>query len=434
MTMKHTPMIALLLAAVLTFSACGSNLSPVTEPVDGTNTLAVEPDPVEETVGEGRSVGSPMAGIPDYSLPEGAGTDEIRAMAVKAFHDALSVQWYTEKDFTYTLSSGAEMHVDSRETFAGIPYTNAGSGLLQWLQYYDFETGRMSNLGDDLNGRLGNSCAAGVMWGWSPVVTSIDWNVTYLMTPGHGCLPVGGYKVDPGLMNYKDYTTSQILKDNGEAAMVKAYLQVKPADALISFSNEEKAHAQMVIETPHVEYAADGSIDLDKSYIAIQDQHKGLNKQSEPFVVVENEQRLHYAGRTRWEMTFRRLLDDAYVPVTAAEFIGTKPYTVPAAEAVCEGEVKALSDLSKVTVKSPYKIITVSAVLRDGDEVVAANKKVLGRKEIEKGVVSNYNLGEALLDSGLSRKMEQGKSYTLALEVLLASGTTHTVLTLDVTR
>ena len=420
----------LLLAVVFLLQGCGGGTLPaMTEEVDGTNTLAIEPDPVEI-----RAVGTPMAGIPDYSLPEGASTDEIRAMAVEAFHDALSVQWYTEKDFTYTLSSGAEMHVDSRETFAGIPYTNAGSGLLQWLQYYDFETGRMSNLGDDLNGRLGNSCAAGVMWGWSPVVTSIDWNVTYLMTPGHGCLPVGGYKVDMGLMNYKDYTTSRILKDNGEDAMVKAYLEVKPADALISFTDEESSHAQMVIEPAHVEYAADGTVDLDKSYIAIQDQHKGLTKKEEPFVVKEDGQRLHYAGRTRWEMTFRKLLNDAYIPVTAAEFVGAKPYTVPAATAVYEGEVKTAADLSKVTVTSPYKIITVSAVLRDGDTVVGTNKKVLGRKEIENGTVSNYDLSQAMLDAGLARKMEKDKTYTLSLEVLLASGTTHTVLTLDVTR
>ncbi|MBQ3866633.1 MAG: hypothetical protein II776_06995 [Clostridia bacterium] len=424
--MKRAITLILILAVTLAACAGGGSLAETEEPVDGTNTLAVDPEPVELTE-EVRSVARPLAGVPDYSLPEGASADEIRAMAVKAFRDALTVPWYSEKDFTYTLSSGQEMNVKSAETYAGIPYTNAGSGLLQWLQYYDFATGKMAGLGSDLNGRLGNSCAAGVMWGWSPVVTSINWNTTYLMTPGRGCLPVGGYKIDMGLMDYRTFPTTRVVEQNGTDAIVKAYMAVQPADALISFMDETSAHAQMVIETPRVVYAADGSVDLEKSTVAIQDQHKGLTKTAEPFVQEVDGERLHFAGRTRHEMTFADLLERCYIPVTAAEFIGQKPYTVPSAQAVLSGDVQGPDDLDKIAVTSPYKIVTVTvSVHRDGETLVGG-KKILGRREIESSAAYNFPLSGLSLAPGFQRKLEKGASYDMTIDVLLASGTTHTV-------
>ena len=427
--MKTKALIALLLAAVtLALTACsGGELLETAE----TATQAAQTE-VTETE-EKYSVWSPMSELPNYVLSAGASTDEIRAMAVKAMRDELTVQWYVDKGFSYYNANGTEMTVNAGEVYAGLPYTQSGSGLLQWLQYYDPETGNMPGLDASVQGTLGNSCAASVMWGWSSVVSSIDWNTTYLMTPGHGCLPVGGYKVDMNLMSYKDYTTTKIVADNGEQVMCKAYAAVLPADAVISFMDESSAHAQMIIEAPHVEYRADGSIDPDKSYVVIQDQHKGILKTGEPFVTEVDGNRVHYAGHVRQEETFRQLLKANYVPVTTAEFTGAKGYDMPRVEARGVDTFTSLDDLKGLTVYSVYKIITIRMAVEDGETTVLEQKKVLGRSEIEKGTAIAFDMDAFTMPIGLGRKLEKGKTYTLKLEVLDTTGTNHTVVNTEYT-
>lgn len=421
MRKRKMRMAAGLLALLTLLASCGTAAPAASTATTGETPVATPP--------EERRVGSPMPGIPDYTLPAGASTDEIRAMAVKAMRDELTVQWYVDKSFSYLNGDGGEFNINSREVYAGLPYTQSGSGLLQWLQYYDFNTGKMSGVNGDIQGFLGNSCAASVMWGWSSVVTSIDWNTTYLMTPAHGCLPVGGYRVDPTLADYRQHTTRQIIEDNGEEAILQAYAAVLPADGLISVANEEASgsHAQMAIEPAHVVYNADGTVNREESYITIQDQHKGALKKDEPFVTTVDGQKVHYAGHVSQQMTFAKLLSGSYIPVTAAEFTGAKPYVVPSVSAEGTEGVESLADLQKITLSSDYKIITVRAVVTDGDTVLAESKKVLGRAEIENGTVSRYNLA-TLPTPNAGRKCEDGKTYGLKVEALLASGSAFTVL------
>ena len=426
--MKPLKLTALLLTLLMLLASCGESVPAVTVE-DGTNTLAIETEePADTGEKEERRVGAPMSAIPSYVLPEGASTDEIRAMAVKAMRDELTVQWFVDKNFTYLNADGGEFKINSREVYAGLPYTQSGSGLLQWLQYYDPDTGRM-HIGNDIQGFLGNSCAASVMWGWSSVCTSISWNTTYLMTPGHGCLPVGGYKVDMGLMDYREHTTKQIVEDNGEEAIMRAYAAVLPADGLISVANSAAsgAHAQMVIEPAHVVMNADGTFNRDESYIMIQDQHKGAMKTGAPFVTEVDGQKVHYAGHVADKMTFTKLLANSYIPVTTAEFTGAKPYTVPAASAEGAESAATMNDLKQLTITSPYKIITVRVVIRDGEEEKAEGKKVFGRVEIENGSAHSYDMSSFLMPAGLGRKLEKGKAYTMSLEVLLAPGNTVTL-------
>ena len=90
-------------------------------------------------------VNSPMKGWPCYALPKGASTDEIRAMAVKAMRDALTIKWvapdYYTLDKYMTDLSARFLHFRPDRVYAGMAYTNGNTGILTWLHFYDFETG-----------------------------------------------------------------------------------------------------------------------------------------------------------------------------------------------------------------------------------------------------------------------------------------------------
>ena len=390
----------------------------------------------------GPAVGKPLSGIPDYSLPEGATADQMRAMAVQAMRDELTVQWRIENDLTYTYGT-QNYPLKAAETYAGLPYTGGGTGLLQWLQYYDFKTGRVDGLtlnesNNYLGGNLGNSCAASVFWGWSSVCSSINGNSTYYMTPGRGCLPVDGYTVDPNLMSYKEYPTKKIVEDNTKERIYKAYAATLPGDGLISYksADDSTAHARMVVSEPYVVKYANGNIDPAGSYLYIQDQHKGqrvTSASSNPWSIVEEDgQILHYAGHTYQKFTFEDLINDYYIPVAPAELLGKKAYTVPDAEASYTGTIQRVSDLRKITIAATHKIITVKAMVMKDNAVVEDSNYIRITQSTNDAGLFTFSLATTNTASSnyfpLPKLPAAGGDYTLKLEVLLASGTTHTVL------
>ncbi|MBR5738369.1 MAG: hypothetical protein IKY02_00085, partial [Lachnospiraceae bacterium] len=337
-----------------------------------------------------------MRSIPNYSLPANASADEMRAMAVKAFRDALSVEWFLTEPATYGIKTGEKATLDPGENLAGIPYTNATTGLLTFLQYYDFETGKLTGFPDPINTMIGNSCASGSSWGWSAVCASTKCLYTYTMTPVNHCLPVG-LSVDPNLENYKDYPTDKIIADNGIPALFRAYTLAKPADILVAYVDAATAHARMIAEAPHVEYKADGSIDPENSYIFIQDQHKGQFGPKQAFIFEEDGQTLHYSGHLRQMQTFAALLDKGYIPITTPEFAGIVPYTVPTASAEYEGSVETLRDLSKIFVTSPYRIVAVTVRVLDGEKELLSGKTVLSPQTVKDGTTHRFPLSKEIL-------------------------------------
>ena len=428
--MKPIKLLALFLAALLLLSGCGGGGTLIPgETEDETKTAAVtEQETTEETEPTGlQSVWSPMKEAPDYTLPAGASPDEIRAMAVKAMHDEISVQWFVEKSFSYDNKNGQKMPVNAGEVYAGLPYTQSATGLFQWLQYYDTATGKMApSISGDLQQWLGNSCAASVIWGWYSVAATTGGNATFTMTPTRGYLPVGGYQLDPSVSSYKDYNTEQIVADNGSQAMLKAYAAVQTADAVVSYKSdgEISGHAQMAIEPAHVVYK-DGAIDPDNSYLLVQDQHKGQTKNTEPFVTELDGNRVHYAGHVELKMTFAELLKACYIPLTCAEFTGAKPYTVPTVTAAGAEDVQSPDDLKTLTVSSPYTIAVIRARVLDGEEVLVESKKMMGSTDLYNDTAKVYDM-KGFAPPSLARKGEKGKTYRLTLEVILASGSVFT--------
>ena len=397
------------------------------------NTVQTQPVTTEETVDF--LVPDPME-YPDYTFDHTPTTDELRQMAVKAMLDQLSVQFSVGRFTYYQKSSGSVSNkffsYVPEVIYAGMPYTIGSSGLVQWMEYYDTETGRFTfnGTGEELDKTLGNSCAACVGSSWYAVCTSIGGSfATYFMTPTNGCIPVGPYVSNYTITDYRQYTTDLICADNGEQVMYESYAAILPADALVSSPD---VHAIMAIEKAHVVYNEDGTINGNESTVTIADQRAG---DGDLFYILEDEQgnQVSYSGRVRYDYTFTELWNLSYIPVTTAEFMGTKEYVQPTVTFTESAGSK--QELLSGTVESNYPMRVIRTVLVDQDGVrMVVDRMLLNNTHVPSGRAYSINtleLNMALTDAVLSSYMEEGKTYSLCLEVAIANGRNFTVARAD---
>ncbi len=380
-------------------------------------------------------VPNPME-YPDYTFQHDPTPDELRQMAVKAMLDQLSVQFSVGKFMYYKKSSGSVtkkfFSYVPEVIYAGMPYTVAASSLVQWMEYYDTETGRFTfnGTGEELDKTLGNSCAACVGSSWYAVCTSISSSfATYYMTPSNGCIPVGPYQSNYGITDYRQYPTDLICADNGQQVMYQSYGAILPADGLISTPD---VHAVMAIEPAHVVYNEDGTINGDESTVTIADQRAG---DGDVFYVLEDEQgnQVSYSGRVRYDYTFAELWNLCYIPVTTAEFMGTKPYDKP--EVTFTESAGSSQELITGSIESNYPIRVIRIVLVDQD----GNRNVIDRMILNNGHINSgkaysintMELSTMMTTPVISEYMEAGKTYSLCLEVAIANGQNFTLAQVD---
>lgn len=418
--MKRIVALILLAGLCLGLCACGiqqSQQTAASEPTQEVVTFFV-PEPME---------------YPNYTFDGTPTTDELRQMAVQAMQDMLSIQWSVGK-FVYYNKSGSVSgkffsHVPE-VIYAGMPYTNGASGLVQWMEFYDTETGRFSfeGTGAELNDLLGNSCAACVSSAWMTVCNSAvkGSSATYYMTPMNGYLPVGPYQSNYGISSYEQYPTDRICADNGQEVMYASYAAILPADALVSTPD---VHAIMAIEAAHVVYNEDGSINGTESTVTIADQRAG---NGDLFYEVDdgNGNTLNFSGRTHYDYTFEELWKLCYIPVTSAEFMGTKEYEVP--KVTFSNAASTLQEAAGGSITSNYPIRVIRGVLVDGDGNEQVYERViLNNDQISTGMTMNYSLSNMTVgvsESALKDFMESGKTYTLRIEVAMPNGENFTVV------
>ena len=360
-------------------------------------------------------VPDPMA-YPDYTFQSDPTPEELRAMAVKAMRDVLSIQWHTEKEIRYRkngpVSKKEFVHAPGN-IYAGLLYSSASTGIFQFFEYYDTKTGCLDYPGnaDELKMELGNSCADALLWSWSTVCNSINGGFyPVLMVPSNGYKIVGDYTYRQSILSYNEMPSYAIIDNNGTEVILDAYTKMLPADALLSTPDN---HAMMVIEAPVVVYLSDGSIDPENSYVMIQDQRAGGSTFYEEEV---DGHILNFSGRTSAKVTFAKLLEDDYIPVTTAEFLGEKPYekAVVTATQPCNS-IKDLSS-AKVEANYPLAVVNILEVDRCGGKTVL-KRQMFGASNMH-GVPRSFALSEFKDLESLS----PASGATIKVEVVVSTG------------
>ena len=404
---------------LLSMFGCGNQAATVTTE-DGNNEAT---QPAQDYV-----VPSPMT-TRIYTFDSDPTPEQLRQTAIQAMRDLLSIQWSTDEVIAYYKTgpvSKKRFEHKPGETYAGTLYSNASTGLFQFMEFYNQETGAFKYPEPPyiLKEALGNSCADSLLWGWSSVCNSITGGYyPVMMVYKNGYLPVGGYTYNFEIDSFNQQPSRQIVELNGEDKIVECYMQVQPADSLVSNTNN---HALMVLEEAHVEYKADGSIDLEKSYINIQDQRGGDGKGFYDQIVDGNV--LHYSGRTSFHFTFDKLLKDHYIPVTTAEFTGEKAYekaTLTTDDSACD-TLDALKAAS-VTSNYPLAVLRVTAIDEAGNETVL-ERKLFGGKD-ETGVPRTFQIGDLKMWEKFGENEANKPGNQLRVDVIVSTGETFTPYT-----
>lgn len=417
--MKRIFTFLLSLALMLPLCAC-KNEEPESTVTEGTYT---------EEQAKAFQVPDPIV-YPDYTFDGEPTTDQLRQTAIRAMSDLLTVQWCTATEIAYYKTGAASTKRFCHKPmniYGGTLYSNASTGLFQFLEYYNYDSGMLEYPGQmyELQYELGSACADCVLWGWSSVCNSITAGFhPVFMVQKNGYLPVGGYVYNEKINSYNECPSYTIIEQNGEDIIFNAYTQVQPADVVITTSEN---HAMMVIEPAVVIYNDDGTINTEKSYIVIQDQWAGTP--SGFFDVEENGTTIHYTGRTRMEFTFDWLLSKNYIPVTAAEFIGEKAYenaTVSASQSCTTPD-----QVQTTTITSNYPLAVVRVVIEDenGQRNITERKFFSGKSET--GVPRSFDLSELKYWQTLGTSELNKAGNTLKIEVVSATGEVFTPIELN---
>lgn len=373
-----------------------------------------------------KKVPKPTAVYPDYTFAEAPDTDDLRQTAVRAMRDLLSIQWFTKVDYRYYKTGPASKKqyiFEPGNIYAGVLYTNANTGLFQFLEYYNPDTGEFvyPHDADTLKTELGVSCADAVLWAWSTVCTSISGGFyPKSMVIKNGYYPVGPYTYDPNTRDFNYLPTLNIVRDNGEEIMFESYAQVRMADALTTSSDN---HAMMAIEDAHVEYLADGRIDGENSYILIQDQRAGGKNWQR---TDEQGNILHYSGRLDGQFSFTKLFEEHFIPVTAAEFIGEKEYEK--AEISVSEKCSSPDQLQNITIESNYPLAVLNVIATQSGKETVIHKELFGGGS-ERGVPHSIALSEI---TELKDSKYQTPGTMIQIEVVVATGERFTPIEITV--
>ena len=360
--MKRTLSLLTCIILLLSSSACGSSLPPVTSTDTGTETAEETVTEAESTIPEipeaNRLSKQKIASFPiaNSSMTE----DELRNLCVEFFRFSQSFAWTPDENWKYgkdpenptkTLMSGA--------VYGGFPYLLGTGNVYRMAEFYDEATGvvNMSKAGANQR-HFGNFCSYGSGWGFSRVVNSATHELTQDMVPKNGYIPVGPYQMDLTLEQLEKNATVDICTENGKDVMFASYAELKPADALVSFTSG--GHVIMCSEV-HVVKKSDGSINPDKSYIRYLDQGSSWS-----FRKMENGKNYQVQGGIDKSYSFSTLYQKCYIPYTFGEFLGTDPVEEGSASLQLPSETPSAEQLSESVLRANYMISDVFMEVLDG--------------------------------------------------------------------
>lgn len=347
----------------------------------------------------------------------------LREIARAETYKMGTVKWTVSEIVNYmhpTASNMSAVFIPGT-VYTGIPYT-ANFGDLSRFMYCFAEDGSLKEFAtevtigfDGMDKYMGCDCSGGVYWGWAKVSPTTQWWVTNQMFPAVqlGTVPVGEYE---GATTMQD--TMEITKANDPQTLAEAYAKLHMSDAIMTFYNnpddasDHFNHTRLVVEHPVVMRKADGTIDMNASYVITHEQGaKGFNS----------------SWRMYGKFTFQELLNGHYIPLTCQEFIDGK---APELEVTIDtaGEGKAYMATGVVT--SNYRLVSTSISITDdaGGEVYEKTVFVNIRRYADVGTIEPSRAHITQQDIAAhaaflgEMELETGKTYTYTLTAHTAAG------------
>ena len=362
----------------------------------------------------------------------GMSVGEMRDLCVEFFRFAKTALWTPDKSIQYIRNAkGTEDYMTGGSLYGGLPYVGSSNGnIYRLMDYIDESTGRV-DMGDALKltgGKLetkaltyfGNQCANGAYQGWGRVINSVSKHYTAAMTKSNNYIPLGNYKYGPLMgtdWNADYYGTDECCKENGEQVMYQAYAQIKKADGLVYYTTA--GHVIMAATDAHVEYASNGQIDGNKSYITIIDQAQKWESQT------SGGKTYQFKSSVDAKVTFKKLYSGNYMPYTFGEFNGTDSVEATTCSFSHSADTITKKQLFSASATSNYGITDAYAIVTDAS----------GREVYKHAVRNSSSYGRTLKMAVEGKanvdtwgKLEPG-TYTVKVQLQLATGERPVVYT-----
>ena len=242
-----------------------------------------------------------------------------------------TVLWRAKESFTYVYS-GTEVNIVEGRLYRGIPYTHARSNYDSFMELMSEpnEKGEHDAIrlnaemltGGSLQARFGNDCSGATSAAYAKISATVQAAGSSTTTPARGYLRVSPekYVVMPSDTKNEKAT----IQANGEQVMYSIYADAQLAD--IFACNGHNIMAQYV----HVEYAEDGSIDGEKSYLIFTHQtpapisEERYYKTGE-FAEENYGEKVYMTYQLDHKWSFSQLFSSGYSVVTCKELIDPSP-------------------------------------------------------------------------------------------------------------
>ena len=379
---------------------------------------------------------------------------EMRQLCVDFMTFTKTFVWTPDQTVDFKRSaSGGDDSMEQGQLYGGLPYVGLGSGnVYRMMDYIDPATGlvdmekaipALKNGGTLATADLkffGSQCSQSVYWAWGRVMNSVNYAWTYSVSPYSGFIWLGDIRIEDITGWSAAYNTDMACAANGRQIMYGGYAQLQKADGLVYYvlsgTDNGAGHLVMAYSDAYVVYNEDGTIDGDKSYVYLIDQHQKwterTNEAGDTFL------HKNYLGK---KYTFKELFNAGYIPFTFPEFVGqasiqdtqvqlTRDKTPLISGTIRESDRAYITDLSvddltwdqlfTSRIQSNYGIVDVYVTL------YTASGQEFYRHAVRSSTPGNNDL--TMAESGdmvtiwQKAQMQEGSTYHGTLEVQLATG------------
>lgn len=309
--------------------------------------------------------------------------DEILMARRQAVYDEMyrmaTVLWRATESFTYVYS-GTEVNIVKGRLYRGIPYTHARSNYESFMELLSEpnEKGEHEAVllnsemlsGGSSQARFGNDCSGATSAAYAKISTTVQAAGSSTTTPSRGYLRVSPEKYVVMPSNTKNEKAP--IHENGEQVMYSIYADALLAD--IFTCNGHNIMAQYV----HVEYAEDGSIDGEKSYLIFTHQtpapisEERYYKTGE-FAEENYGEKVYVTYQLDHKWSFSQLYSSGYSVVTCKELIDPSPIPADAyiTDTLAESEhnFENLLSGSLVGVNGLIESVTITITDENGNQM-----------------------------------------------------------------